>query len=284
MGRAGSKSPRRASEETTPGSSWKKPRPTNRSSNDCSRSSGEVWDSSRSRRTTNRASPNASGSSPRWAASSPESPSTRSLDVGGGGIPTTHSSPMGWRSVADGAESLGHLLDLAATGAQRSAGNTFPLKGGSIHFARPDSARIPKRVAFVYPGLGNYFEGMGRELAALWPEVVRMQDSENRNLRDQFAPEVWWNGTLPPRFSDQRLPIVGQVTVGSLVTDILRGLGVKPDAAIGYSMGESAALVAMRAWGDRDEMLRRLQSSPLFRIGTRRSVSCSSSGLGDSRR
>ena len=91
-----------------------------------------------------------------------------------------------------------------------------------------------------------------------------MQDSENRYLRDQFAPEVWWNGTLPPRFADQRLPILGQVTVGSLVTDILRGLGVKPDAAIGYSMGESAALVALRAWGDRDEMLSRLQSSPLF--------------------
>ena len=37
-----------------------------------------------------------------------------------------------------------------------------------------------------------------------------------------------------------------------------------PDAAIGYSLGESAALVALRAWTDRDEMLRRLRSSPLF--------------------
>ena len=52
--------------------------------------------------------------------------------------------------------------------------------------------------------------------------------------------------------------------MGAFVTDVLRGLGVTPDAAIGYSLGESAALVALRAWTDRDELLRRLQSSPLF--------------------
>src|SRR6185295_12505931 len=40
--------------------------------------------------------------------------------------------------------------------------------------------------------------------------------------------------------------------------------GVKPDAAIGYSLGESTALLALRAWRQRDEMLHRLSSSPLF--------------------
>ena len=39
------------------------------------------------------------------------------------------------------------------------------------------------------------------------------------------------------------------------MTDVLRGLGIVPDAAIGYSLGESAALVALRAWTDRDELL-----------------------------
>ena len=66
-------------------------------------------------------------------------------------------------------------------------------------------------------------------------------------------------------FADHRVPILGSVAVGALVTDILRSLGVVPDAAIGYSLGESAALVALRAWTDRDEMLRRLNLSPLFR-------------------
>ena len=48
------------------------------------------------------------------------------------------------------------------------------------------------------------------------------------------------------------------------MTDLLRRFGVRPDAAIGYSMGESAALVALGAWNDRDEMTRRLVDSPLF--------------------
>ena len=30
----------------------------------------------------------------------------------------------------------------------------------------------PNRLAFVYPGLGNHFAGMGRELSALWPDVL----------------------------------------------------------------------------------------------------------------
>ncbi len=119
-------------------------------------------------------------------------------------------------------------------------------------------------MAFVYPGLGNDFEGMGRELSIHWPEVLRRLESENRYFRDQLAPEVWWNGVPSRTFTDHRIPILGQVSVGSLVTDILRSLGVNPNAAIGYSMGESAALVSLRAWRDRDEMLVRLRTSPLF--------------------
>ena len=40
--------------------------------------------------------------------------------------------------------------------------------------------------------------------------------------------------------------------------------GVHPDAAIGYSLGESAALFALRAWAGRDVMLRAMNASTLF--------------------
>ena len=52
--------------------------------------------------------------------------------------------------------------------------------------------------------------------------------------------------------------------VGAVVTDILRGLGVSPDASIGYSLGESAAMVALRAWTDRDRDAATPAVSPLF--------------------
>lgn len=173
----------------------------------------------------------------------------------------------GMAIVADSVESLKRRLELLAPGDLAEHGETSPASsapGSEIVGDCDPTSPMPRRVAFVYPGLGNYFEGMGRELSILWPEVLRRQESETRYLRDQLAPDVWWNGPLPSAFADHRVPILGQVSLGSLVTDILRSLGVNPDAAVGYSMGESAALVSLRAWRHRDEMFVRLRTSSLF--------------------
>ena len=58
--------------------------------------------------------------------------------------------------------------------------------------------------------------------------------------------------------------IVGQVFLGTAVSDIVRHFGVQADAMIGYSLGESAGLVALGAWTDRDEMIRRMNASSIF--------------------
>ncbi len=141
---------------------------------------------------------------------------------------------------------------------------TLELVSEEKHGQDSRSVEPPNRLAFVYPGLGNHFAGMGRALSALWPDVLDAQDSENGYLREQLDPGVWWDEQPLRAFADHRVPILGSVAVGAVMTDVLRSLGVFPDAAIGYSLGESAALVALRAWTDRDELLRRLSSSPLF--------------------
>ena len=156
---------------------------------------------------------------------------------------------LGTALVADRVESLQRALDLAIQ-EQRAQDS--------------HAAVALNRLAFVFPGLGNQFAGMGRHLSALWPEVLDAQDSESAYLKEQLDPRIWWNDELPRSFADHRDPIKGSVSVSALVTDVLRGLGVSPDAAIGYSLGESAALIALKAWTDRDEMLRRLRSSSLF--------------------
>ena len=46
---------------------------------------------------------------------------------------------------------------------------------------------------------------------------------------------------------------------------LLRQFNLHPDAAIGYSLGESAALFALDAWPDHGVMLDRLASSDLFK-------------------
>ena len=115
-------------------------------------------------------------------------------------------------------------------------------------YFRPSPTLDPKRVAFVYPGLGNQFAGMCRAISSLWPDVLRAQDEQNECLRDQLDPGVWWSEKLPEASGDHRTAILGSVSASSLVTDVLRHLGLQPAAAIGYSLGETAALIALRAW------------------------------------
>ncbi len=117
--------------------------------------------------------------------------------------------------------------------------------------------------AFVYPGTGNDYAGMGRELAVQWPEILRRQDGENERLRSQFVEWIFW-GAAPIEVADSRQKIFGQVALAGLTTDLVRMFGVHAHAAIGYSLGESAALFALRAWTGRDVMLQAMNESTLF--------------------
>ncbi|MDP6506931.1 MAG: type I polyketide synthase, partial [Planctomycetota bacterium] len=118
------------------------------------------------------------------------------------------------------------------------------------------------KVAFVYPGSGNHFPGMGRELSVYWPEVFHRQDEETESLRSQLMEDAFWSDRQDV---DCESAIFGQVALGTVVTDIIRSYGIEPDAAIGYSLGESAAFFGMRVWRERHEMLKRMKESALFR-------------------
>ncbi|MFM9970034.1 MAG: beta-ketoacyl synthase N-terminal-like domain-containing protein, partial [Burkholderiales bacterium] len=141
----------------------------------------------------------------------------------------------------------------------------------TISKAMPKARLAPTRgaqdakIAFVYPGSGNQFAGMGREIALYWPEVLRAQDAENERLASQMAVGQFWNGTLlASTLADHRSLICAQVSFGAMMTDLVHSFGLRPDVAIGYSLGESTALFALRAWRARDEMLERLNQSTLF--------------------
>ena len=122
-------------------------------------------------------------------------------------------------------------------------------------FFAPKPLGPKAKVALVFPGSGNQFDGMGRDLSPQWPEVLRRQQAESELLRSQFAPDLFWDGKADA--APHRDLMFGQVTVGSLVADVVRSLGVPCDAMIGLSLGESAGLFAVRAWRGRDEMWRR---------------------------
>jgi len=121
------------------------------------------------------------------------------------------------------------------------------------------------KLAFVFPGSGNHYPGMGREIAAQWPEILRGQDRVNQYLRRQYQPELFWNTCAEETINRHpRDILLGQVAYSTMMTDLLRSFDIRPYAAIGYSLGESSALFALQAWQERDEMLRRTLASPLF--------------------
>jgi PfaB family protein len=134
----------------------------------------------------------------------------------------------------------------------------------------PDGA-----AAFVFPGSGNHYVGMGRSIGVLWPEILRTMDAETLQLKTQLLPGCYvpWRTSWTPGWetaaherivSDPLNMIFGQVVHGGVMANLIKSFGIKSDAVIGYSLGESAGLFAVGAWPDRGEMLKRMLATDLF--------------------
>jgi acyl transferase domain-containing protein len=104
------------------------------------------------------------------------------------------------------------------------------------------------QVAFVFPGSGNHYVGMGRGIGVLWPEILRKMDADTPQLKTQLIPECYvpwrtswetgWENKAHKRIvSDPLNMIFGQVVHGSVMTRLVKQFGIKPDAVIGYSLG-----------------------------------------------
>jgi len=171
---------------------------------------------------------------------------------------------LGLSLVARSREELLRLAD--AAGAM--------LRGEADDSALPDSNRIlwnphplggRRELAFVFPGSGNHYTGMGRELAVEWPEIARRQDAETLYLPQQLLPDRFWNAASSKDLGDdERAFIIAQVALGTVVSDLVRSFGVEPGSVLGYSLGEPTGLFSLRAWRDREMMLARLMESSLF--------------------
>ncbi len=113
----------------------------------------------------------------------------------------------------------------------------------------------------LFSGVGGAFAGMGRELAAAFPGILARLDSQSERLRSQFGGKSFGRRG---REMSHRDAIFGQVWLGAMMGDVLGACGVKPEAVIGYSLGETTGLFATRAWRERDVMLERMEESELF--------------------
>jgi len=162
--------------------------------------------------------------------------------------------------VALVAQSGDRLRELIAQAREAVSANR-PISGDRVFFT-PQPLGSPGKIAFVYPGSGNQFPGMGRDLAVHFPQVLHRQEKESERLAAQFAGGRLWRESAGPL--SVRDTIFAQVSLGAFVTDLLAQFALTPNAVIGYSLGESTGLFSTRTWTQRDEMFVRMQSSTLF--------------------
>ena len=126
---------------------------------------------------------------------------------------------------------------------------TLSLGKGIYYCSRP----VEGELAFVFTGAAGAYPLMGRDLFLALPEVVEQVisrlglDTEDtaRWILDSDNAEV-----LPPEVMLWRSSFLSQVH--AVVTQ--KYLGIKPQAAIGFSSGESNSLFAMGAWQDMGQM------------------------------
>ena len=172
------------------------------------------------------------------------------------------SARLGLAVIAADSDELRQQLELAAQTLRSGAGVMPP--GNRLFFNADPLGRMGE-LAFVFPGSGSHYPGMGRDIAARWPDILRKQDADNTHLKSQYLPELFWN--TPSQAEMDRFPreiLLGQVAYSTMMADLLRLFGLNPQASIGYSLGESSALFALGVWKERDEMLRRIQTSTLY--------------------
>ncbi len=156
-----------------------------------------------------------------------------------------------------------------------SSGKPHTMNSSNGAYYSPSPLGMKGEVAFVFPGSGNHYVGMGRDIGIHWPDILRKMDAEALELKTQLIPECYvpWRASWEPGWetvahekiiSNPLNMIFGQVVHGGIIANLIESFGIKPGSVIGYSLGESAGLFAVGAWPGRSEMLERMLNTDLF--------------------
>ncbi|WP_019855700.1 type I polyketide synthase [Actinopolyspora mortivallis] len=156
-----------------------------------------------------------------------------------------------------------------------ASGGEWATPAGSYCTADPIGAG---KIAFVYPGAFTAYPRAGDGLFRLFPELLSRFERSSHRPAERYkqralyprAPRGVDRGTLMRHEAALIEDIPTMLALGTnlavLHTQLLRDvLGVVPDGAYGYSLGESSMLFATGVWDESSRDDSALNATPLFR-------------------
>jgi acyl transferase domain-containing protein len=122
-------------------------------------------------------------------------------------------------------------------------------QAGQIYYG---ATPAPGKLAFVFPGQGSQYTGMGRDLICAFPEALEALEGASQtldlpdNLTDLIFPKSLFSAEeqqaheIKLRSTDITQPALGAVSLA--LHNVLKRFNVKAEAACGHSYGELVAL------------------------------------------
>ncbi|MCD4753253.1 MAG: hypothetical protein K8R40_09300 [Anaerolineaceae bacterium] len=179
--------------------------------------------------------------------------------------------------IADNRDSLTEELKMSLKGVPSSfeRGRDWQSRGGS--FFTPKPLGKDAKIAFVYPGAFNSYVGMGAELLHSYPFLhdwlsEHTEDAEENYQAMKVFPPSWGAASekelaeLEETLLENPLSMfISGMSIAGLYTYLLRnGYNIQPDAAFGYSLGETSMFYANGFWHQTGAIEREISSLPLF--------------------
>lgn len=118
-------------------------------------------------------------------------------------------------------------------------------------------AAISMKIAFLFPGQGSQFPGMGKSLAERFPVAKQAFAEADEALGFALSELCFMGPESDLKLTENTQPALLAVSVAAL--RVLREQGFKPDYVAGHSLGEYSGLVAAGAlrFGDALKLVRR---------------------------
>jgi [acyl-carrier-protein] S-malonyltransferase len=101
------------------------------------------------------------------------------------------------------------------------------------------------KIAFCFPGQGSVEAGMGRDIAEAVPEAMAVME-ESSEASGLDLRKLCFDGPVEA-LVETEVQQPALVATSLAVLEAIRARGIKPDVVVGHSVGEFAALAAVKA-------------------------------------